>query len=68
MTGKWLIEMRGLKSLCRVFLGRRSGKWKSWRPRNNRRMKMTKYCIIVGISGVELPNAATLVLIKNIQL
>jgi len=38
MTGKWLIEMRGLKSLCRVFLGRRSGKWKSWRPRNNRRM------------------------------
>jgi hypothetical protein len=28
-------------------------------------MRLTKYCIVVGISGVELPNATTLVLIKN---
>ena len=28
-------------------------------------MKLTKYCVTVGISGVKLPNAATSVLIKN---
>jgi DTW domain-containing protein YfiP len=28
-------------------------------------MKLTKYCIVVGVSGVELPSATNLVLIKN---
>lgn len=65
MTGKWRIEMRTLKSLCRGFLGRRSGKLKILRPRNNRRIKLTKYCIVVAVSGVEVPSTATSVLIKN---
>jgi hypothetical protein len=65
MTVKWWIEMRGLKSPCRVFLGKRLGKRKIRRSRNSRRMKLNKYCIVAGVSGVELPNAAILVLIKN---
>ena len=28
-------------------------------------MKVTKHCIVVAVSGVEVPNAATSVLIKN---